>query len=305
MKKLFSLLCATLMSVGMFAQADKTVMYVNFPTLNCPEHIEVAGTFEGEKWGMEALANKNWWATQTTINEKYFYTTAKDVFKFRSTDNNNIVLCKYIAEEDKWVQAIFKCKDFEVVSFKGQMTRLVDDYDISDPGKYAWKEGMPEPEPEKTKVVFTANDKTKEVKVVLPHTFLCEFEDEDGELDAIIRELYSLTYGGYCEEGAPAATGNAAVTAGLDGDNHFITISEDFEGEAIVSGKYYKFTEDRNIVSNAAYEPFDYAITVSINTSTAISNTVVEAKAVKRIVNGQLLIERDGKFFNAVGTEVR
>ena len=38
---------------------------------------------------------------------------------------------------------------------------------------------------------------------------------------------------------------------------------------------------------------------------TAVDNTAVEAKAVKRIVDGQLLIERDGKTYNAQGVEVR
>ena len=38
---------------------------------------------------------------------------------------------------------------------------------------------------------------------------------------------------------------------------------------------------------------------------TSISNTAVEAKAVKTIVNGQLLITRDGKTFNVLGTQVR
>jgi hypothetical protein len=37
----------------------------------------------------------------------------------------------------------------------------------------------------------------------------------------------------------------------------------------------------------------------------AIENTAVEAKAVKRIVNGQMIIEKNGKFFNALGAEMR
>lgn len=32
---------------------------------------------------------------------------------------------------------------------------------------------------------------------------------------------------------------------------------------------------------------------------------MIEAKATKRIVNGQLLIERDGKLYNATGAEVK
>ena len=41
------------------------------------------------------------------------------------------------------------------------------------------------------------------------------------------------------------------------------------------------------------------------SSATAIDNTAVDAKATKRIVNGQLLIERDGKAFNALGVEVK
>lgn len=38
---------------------------------------------------------------------------------------------------------------------------------------------------------------------------------------------------------------------------------------------------------------------------TALNNTADETKAVKRIVNGQLVIEREGKLFNALGAEVK
>ncbi len=41
------------------------------------------------------------------------------------------------------------------------------------------------------------------------------------------------------------------------------------------------------------------------DTPTALDNTEAAAKAVKRIVNGQLFIERDGKTFNAQGVEVK
>ena len=155
---------------------------------------------------------------------------------------------------------------------------------------------------EEVTVVFAANEKTKEVTVTLPRTFACDMINENGELDLIIQELYALPQGGYCDYyyDGPVATGNAAVTAGADDDaNHFITISEAFEGTATVSGKYVKYIDLEE-------EEFTYTLTISIKGSaTAISNTAVEAKAVKRIVNGQLLIEREGKTFNAIGAEVR
>ena len=52
------------------------------------------------------------------------------------------------------------------------------------------------------------------------------------------------------------------------------------------------------IVSNAA--------TMTINaTGTAVENVADEAKAIKRVINGQLVIERDGKMYNALGAEVK
>ena len=39
--------------------------------------------------------------------------------------------------------------------------------------------------------------------------------------------------------------------------------------------------------------------------ATAIENTAVATKAVKRIVNGQVIIEMNGKFYDILGTEVR
>ena len=46
-------------------------------------------------------------------------------------------------------------------------------------------------------------------------------------------------------------------------------------------------------------------LSVTYPTATAIDNTEAATKAVKRIVNGQLVIEREGKLFNALGAEVK
>ena len=48
-----------------------------------------------------------------------------------------------------------------------------------------------------------------------------------------------------------------------------------------------------------------YYTTGYTNSSTAIENTTVETKVTKRIVDGQLLIERNGNLFNAQGAEVK
>ena len=41
------------------------------------------------------------------------------------------------------------------------------------------------------------------------------------------------------------------------------------------------------------------------NLPTGVENTAADTKAVKRIVNGQLIIEKNGKIFNAQGVEVK
>ena len=48
-----------------------------------------------------------------------------------------------------------------------------------------------------------------------------------------------------------------------------------------------------------------HRIIVNEGSATAIDNTAVDMKATKRIENGQIIIERDGKFFNATGAEVK
>jgi len=162
-----------------------------------------------------------------------------------------------------------------------------------------------EPEPAgKSIVVFEANGNRKEVEVEsFPHTFWCDLDNENGELDLIIQELYALPQGGYCDYfyDGPVATGNPAVTAGADeASNHFITISEAFEGTATVSGMYNKRTEmDEDL--------FTYTLTISIkgDEPTAIINTTAAPKAVKMIQNGQLFIEMNGTIYNVLGTVVR
>jgi len=288
-------------------ERELTKLGFNFPSENIPadNDIEMAGTFEEGTMWMEKIIATGWFVSYDFVNA-----AEDETFKLRSKSNNDLVLCQFIPANDgeggKWVQAIFTFGNYwSDDTWKGTPCKLIEE-DLSDAAQYAWMEGMPEPEPEpepvEATVVFAANGNTKEVTVTLPHTFWCDLEDENGELDGIIQELYALPQGGYCDFFTePVATGNAAVTAGEDDDaNHFITISEAFEGTARVSGKYYKYIDlDEEI--------FNYSLTISIkgDEPTAISNTAVEAKAVKRIVNGQLLIIRDGKMFNLQGAEVK
>jgi hypothetical protein len=46
--------------------------------------------------------------------------------------------------------------------------------------------------------------------------------------------------------------------------------------------------------------------TLCVGDDTAVENVEVEnASAIKKIVNGQMVIEKDGKFFNLLGAEVK
>ena len=65
--------------------------------------------------------------------------------------------------------------------------------------------------------------------------------------------------------------------------------------------QYFNINED-NVCNNG------YSVRLVVDAekiATTLDNTAVDAKAVKRVVNGQLLIERDGKAFNALGVEVK
>jgi len=104
-------------------------------------------------------------------------------------------------------------------------------------------------------IKFEANGNSKTVEnVTLPHTFSCDYSGENGELDQIIKQLYGLS-GGCCGLYSPGASGNSNVTAGVNGDNQFITISAPFEGNATVTGSYFD--------AAGGYRDFDYSLTIS------------------------------------------
>ena len=63
--------------------------------------------------------------------------------------------------------------------------------------------------------------------------------------------------------------------------------------------------EDPYEVVNGESERYDFIVKFKASIPTALDNTNANAKAVKRVVNGQLFIEREGKTFNAQGIEVR
>ena len=126
----------------------------------------------------------------------------------------------------------------------------------------AWADGDT-----KYNVTFKANGNTTTVEnITLPHTFKCDYEKGDGELDLIIKQLYGLSEGLCASDGygTPSSSGSENVTCGFDekGESQFITISAPFEGTATVTGVYL----------NSDYQQFGYSL--EITCTQAVDNTI-------------------------------
>ena len=93
-------------------------------------------------------------------------------------------------------------------------------------------------------VTFAANGNTKTVEnVTLPKTFQCSYSNANGELDLILKELYGWT-GDKSETvcanySTPTSSDANKVVAGKNGNEHYITIDNVFEGTVTITGEYY------------------------------------------------------------------
>ena len=92
-------------------------------------------------------------------------------------------------------------------------------------------------------ITFSANGKTKTVEnVTLPKTFQCSYNNADGELDLILKELYGWTGNAnqdFCDgETTPTSSDENKVVAGSDNGDHYITINNVFEGTVTITGYY-------------------------------------------------------------------
>ncbi len=100
----------------------------------------------------------------------------------------------------------------------------------------------------------------------------------------------------------PGAQGNDFTFDAAEGAEvtlHLIFHNNVGEGQEGDMRQLFDITEARDynlIVTNEG---------VSEGGLSAVENISVEGKTVKRLVNGQLVIIRDGKTFNALGTEVK
>ena len=290
MRKIFTFLCAALMSAGMFATTEVTITEADYVSGNTI-------TKDGVTLTVKQIYGVGSWYV---VGPGTFTNTIGNFTKIEVTTVGGTIFI----EGDGWTG------DFDKMTWTGNAPSVSFVDDIMGKGQgfsIVCTIAAGEPEPAgKSIVVFEANGNRKEVEIEsFPHTFWCDLGNENGELDLIIQELYALPQGGYCDyyyEG-PVATGNPAVTAGADDDaNHFITISEAFEGTATVTGYYLKYNDELDT------EEMTYTLTISVKagTPTAVENVQTnQVQATKILRDGMLLIEKNGKLFNVTGVQVK
>ena len=133
MKKIFTLLFATLMTMSMFAQKEYVCAWVNAPAADKPANVNIAGSFS-DGTAVELLLN-GWYFIEVEA-------TQDDTFKLCDASNKDMVLCQKV--DNQWVQAVFKFGDvWADDSYKGTPCKSFE-LDLSDAQKYAWKENMPD-----------------------------------------------------------------------------------------------------------------------------------------------------------------
>ncbi len=123
-------------------------------------------------------------------------------------------------------------------------------------------------------VTFAANSNTKTVEnVTLPKTFQCSYDNADGELDLILKELYGWTGDKtktFCDgETTPNSSDENKVVAGNDNGDHYITIDNVFEGTVTITGYYVvnslvmetPYSLEISIAAAAAAEPTEWDLT--------------------------------------------
>lgn len=124
-----------------------------------------------------------------------------------------------------------------------------------------------------------------------------------GTVSAIDGKGFDLATGGKVKAG-----GSVVFTAVPNANYTFAGWFSDVAcTDAYVAGEDVAIDEVAKTLtlSHIAADKTVYAKFQENTTPTAIDNTDAATKAVKRIVNGQLVIEREGKLFNALGAEVK
>lgn len=104
---------------------------------------------------------------------------------------------------------------------------------------------------------------------------------------------------------------NKGLRVGTDKDNKTFTIKSEYIYSVnqsrfigVYSGSDWRSYTGTSIPTNIAGQTLGFYVKDN-GSGTSLDNTAAESKAVKTIVNGQLLITRDGKTYNVFGTAVK
>jgi hypothetical protein len=267
-------------------QPEKVKVGANFPTENRPEdsNIEIAGTFVDGTHPMEKIEATGWFVSYEFVNA-----FADNVFKFRDKTNPNLVLCEYIPAngegEGKYVQAIFTFGDYwSDDSWKGEDCKLIE-VDLSNDELYAWVENAPEPDPE----VFFLAGSMNGWKADINYQFEANPEAEGEFMLATTLaegdEIKVIGNNGLSTIWYPAGMGNNYVVDADHAGDVTIYFRPDGQG------------------GEGWYEGFFF---VEVAAPQAIDEIVNRKSSNRKFINdGMLLIERDGKTYNVLGTMVR
>jgi len=288
MRKIFTILAVVLLSANLFAdevQREVTKLGVNLPTANRPadDQIVMVGTFAEGTMVMEKMEATGWFLSYDFVNA-----AETDTFKFCDKTNQNIVLCKYIPAngegEGKWLQALFKFGNYwSDDTWKGTPCKLIE-ADLTNPEQYAWKENAP-----------------------VPANFTLQLAINDSAMGTVA--VTNLLGSGIIDLGEGKYT--------VPEDIEVAILAKPAEGYKFTGWKQGNLDEFKDCfycgtAMNTEDNPLhiymtkDMAIMATFAAEDeAIDNNSVDAKAIKVIRDGQLLIERDGKLYNAIGTEVR
>jgi len=238
MKKIFTFLCAALMSVGMFAATVVTITDSDFPA------SESSFTKDGVTVSAYAIDGM-----QGNISGPgSFSTTLGNFTKIE-------VSAASISVSGEGWSGDYASKTWTGNASSVSFTGSINGYEEGTTLKFTIEESAPA----EVTVVFAANDKTVERTVTLPHTFKCDWNngmDGPDELDIIIHELYNDYY--YCNNNIQAS-GSDQVEVGTEEapKNDYITIKGVFEGTATVTGDYFDWITGEEGAHN-------YSITISI-----------------------------------------
>ena len=286
MKKFFTIVAAALMSVALFADEESKVTKVgfHFPEAGQPgdANIEMGGTFAEGKMMMEKVVATGWFLSYDFVNAK-----EDDTFKFYDKTNPKLTLCKLIPSngegEGKWVQAIFKFGNYwSDDTWKGTPCKLIE-MDINEDANFAWKEDAP-----------------------VADTLQLELVASDPEMGTVV--VTNLLGSDIVDKGEGKYSVPEDVEVAI-----FATPKEGYKFAGWYEGEEGSTADCECWAAvNTAANPWKRYLTKNVAVlahfvakEEAIDNTTVEAKSVKVVRDGMLLIERDGKLFDVTGAEVK